>query len=88
MNTALSSLEYAAPIPHPKCQQPLTLACLPRHSLAGNPVTGESNIGGAEGAKRIADALKVNSALTALKCVAPRATFLIWLPVSVAADSL
>ena len=39
------------------------------HSLAGGSYFG-SNIGGAEGAAYIAEALKVNTTLKKLKCVA------------------
>ena len=40
------------------------------HSLAGSPFGSKSNIGGAEGASYIAEALKVNTTLKELKCVA------------------
>ena len=44
-------------------------------SLAGTPYV--SNIGGAEGAKHIAEAFKVNSTLTTVEYAAASSTFLI-----------
>ena len=58
------------------CQQPLTLTPAVVCSLAGDGVT--SNIGGAEGAKHVTEALKVNSTLTFIEYAAARPlTFLI-----------
>ena len=72
-NTTLTSVRYAAAPPFPYCQHPLTvfiLCLLPAYSLNSNALT---NYGAdMSGIIQFADALKQNSSLTSLSCVAHR----------------